>query len=202
MSTFALAVGILWRVIDKKIIIMTNNEQVKNLAFLDGQNLHMGTAKREINPWSIDLMRFRVYLAEKYNVVKAFYHLGYLQDSSRAQEIYERIQNAGFILVFRQHGEAMIGNKKGNVDSDIIFSVMKRLYKKEDFEKIILVSGDGDYKSLVDFLIEENKFEKMLFPNKKFASSLYKKLGSRYFDYLENIKDKIGVKKEKGSLGS
>jgi len=69
---------------------------------------------------------------------------------------------------------------------------MKKMYKKEDFSKIILVSGDGDYKLLVDFLIEENKFEKILFPNKKFASSLYKKLGSQYFDYLENLKDKIG----------
>ena len=68
----------------------------------------------------------------------------------------------------------------------------------------ILVSGDGDYKLLVDFLIEENRFEKILFPDKKFASSLYKKLGSEYFDYLENkdIKDKIEHKEEKGSLGN
>lgn len=58
---------------------------------------------------------------------------------------------------------------------------------------IVLISGDGDYKMLVDFLIEENKFKKILFPNKKFASSLYKKLGSEYFDYLNNeqIKRKI-----------
>lgn len=89
----------------------------------------------------------------------------------------------------------MIGKKKGNVDSDIIFHIMKKMYKKEDFTKIILVSGDGDYKPLVDFLIEENKFAKMLFPNKKFASSLYKKLGSQYFDYLENVKEKIRQKK-------
>jgi len=76
---------------------------------------------------------------------------------------------------------------------------MKKLYRREDFNKIILVSGDGDYKLLVDFLIEENKFGKILFPDKKFASSLYKKLGSEYFDYLENmdIKEKIEVKKKR-----
>ena len=75
---------------------------------------------------------------------------------------------------------------------------MKLLYKKELFDKIILVSGDGDYKMLVDFLIEENKFKKILFPNKYFASSLYKKLGSEYFDYLSNesIKKKIIYKKK------
>ena len=50
-------------------------------------------------------------------------------------------------------GEAMMGKKKGNVDSDIIFSIMKKIYKKELFDKIVLVSGDGDYKMLVDFFI-------------------------------------------------
>jgi uncharacterized LabA/DUF88 family protein len=92
--------------------------------------------------------------------------------------------------------------KKGNVDSDIIFMIMKKLYKKENFDQIALISGDGDYKNLVDFLIEENKFKKILFPNKKYASSLHKKLGSEYFDFLENdaVKNKIQQNK-KGSLG-
>ncbi len=88
----------------------------------------------------------------------------------------------------------MLGKKKGNVDSDIIFNIMKRLYKKEPFNKIVLVSGDGDYKMLVDFLIEENRFKKILFPNKQFASSLYKKITRVYFDYLVNIKHKIELK--------
>ena len=87
----------------------------------------------------------------------------------------------------------MLGKKKGNVDSDIIFLIMKKIYKEEEFSKIILVSGDGDYKQVVDFLIEENRFKKILFPNSKFASSLYKKIGSEFFDYLDNksVKNKI-----------
>lgn len=90
----------------------------------------------------------------------------------------------------------MIGKKKGNVDSDIIFSVMKRLYIKDDFDKIILVSGDGDYKMLIDFLIEESKLEKILFPNKKFRSSLYNQIGATYFAYLDDkdVKKKIAHK--------
>ncbi len=66
--------------------------------------------------------------------------------------------------------------------------------KKEPFDKIVLVSGDGDYKMLVDFLIEENRFKKILFPNKQFASSLYKKITRVYFDYLVNIKHRIEFK--------
>ncbi len=174
--------------------------KMENLAFIDGQNLYMGTAKREQDPWRIDLKRFRVYLEQKYGVAKAYYFLGYVQETN--EELYEEIQAAGFVLVFREHNAAMLGKKKGNVDSDIIFQTMKRMYKAEVPGKIFLVSGDGDYKMLVDFLIEEKKFGKMLFPNRQYASSLYKKLGSEYFDYLESVRDKISRKKEKGSLGN
>ncbi len=78
---------------------------------------------------------------------------------------------------------------------------MKRLADNEPFNKIILVSGDGDYKKLVDYLIKKGKFKKLLLPNKKFASSLFKNLGSEFFDYLDNIKTYIEhkIKKEKGS---
>ena len=163
----------------------------KNLAFVDGQNLHMGTAKRVINPWKINLSRLRVYLKQKYGVDKAYYFLGYVQEAN--EELYEEIPNAGFVLIFREHNPVMLGKKKGNVDSDIIFHVMRKMYKGEDFGKIILVSGDGDYKLLVDFLIEEDKFEKILFPNREFRSSLYKKLSNKYFAYLDDkdIKKKI-----------
>ena len=88
----------------------------------------------------------------------------------------------------------MLGSKKGNVDSDIIFHVMKKLYTNEDFAKIVLVSGDGDYWLLVDFLIEEGRFEKILFPDRNRASSLYKNLSNMYFMYLDGLelKSKIG----------
>ena len=158
-------------------------EETKNFAFVDGQNLYMGTRKSAADPWEIDLARFRGYLRDKYHVSFAYYFLGCVQEA--CQELYEEIQQAGFVLIFREHNSAMLGKKKGNVDSDIIFHIMKKLYKREPFGKVLLISGDGDYKMLVDFLIEEEKFEKILFPNKKFASSLYKKLGSEYYDHLE-----------------
>ena len=165
-----------------------------NYAFIDSQNLNLGIQKLE---WRLDYKKFRVYLKEKYNADKAYYFLGYVQDTN--QELYEEIQNAGFVLVFRAHNPAMIGTKKGNVDSDIIFHIMKKLYKKEDFNKVVLVSGDGDYKLLVDFLIEEERFEKILFPDRKRASSLYKKLGARYFDALDlgGVRGKIERRKKK-----
>lgn len=170
-----------------------------NIAYVDGQNLHLGTTKRE-PVWVVDLARFRVYLQKKYNVDKAYYYLGYIQEDGKGDKLYEDIQAAGFILVFRQHTAAMLGEKKGNVDSDIILSIMKRLYHKENFDKIVLVSGDGDYKGLVDFLIEQDKLEKILFPKQRYASSLYKQLGHQYFDDLSKESVRLKISKRKGGL--
>lgn len=157
---------------------------VRNLAYIDGQNLYMGT-KSCVPPWEVDLARFRHYLEKKYNVAEAYYFLGYVQNEH--EELYDAIQKSGYILKFREHTSAMLGKKKGNVDSDIIFHAMEKVYRKESFDRIVLVSGDGDYKQLVDFLIKEQKFEKILLPNKKFASSLYKSLGRKYFAHLEDV---------------
>ncbi|OHA16183.1 MAG: hypothetical protein A3G52_05035 [Candidatus Taylorbacteria bacterium RIFCSPLOWO2_12_FULL_43_20] len=172
------------------------NTKDKNIAFIDGQNLYMAISKRKVSPWDVDLARFRIYLEQKYHATKAYYFLGFVQAENN--DLYEEIQKAGFLLLFREHNPAMLGTKKGNVDSDIIFNVMKKLYKKEDFEKVVLVSGDGDYKRMVDFLIEEKRFEKILFPDGKRASSLYKKIGAQYFATLDapDVRAKIEVKKK------
>ena len=166
---------------------------IKNFAYIDGQNLHLGTAEAH---WSIDYKRFRVYLHDKYNVEEAYYFFGYISEDQ--QELYNNLQKAGFIVIFKEHKESFTGKKKGNVDTDIVFEMMKSIID-ENFDKVILVSGDGDYKKVVDYLIKKEKFKKILFPNQKFASSLYKKLGAEYYDYLSNkdVKKKIQYTKKK-----
>lgn len=170
------------------------SKEENNLAFVDGQNLYMGT-NSDKSGWSVDLAKFRIYLSRKYNIGKAYYFLGYMDESNEG--LYDSIQEAGFILKFKKHNDAMLGTKKGNVDTDIVFTIMKKLYKQELSDNIVLVSGDGDYKMMVDFLIKERKFKKILFPNKKFASSLYRDLATVYYDYLgnEGVKSKIEYKK-------
>lgn len=169
---------------------------LRNVAFIDGQNLYLGTME---DGWKVDMARFRIYLRDKYHVAEAYYFLGYVSDEQ--DTLYSNLQRAGFIVVFKEHHQSAVGKKKGNVDSDIIFEMMRVLIDDKLFEKIVLVSGDGDYKKVVDYLVKKGRFEKILFPNKRFASSLYKRLGSERFDYLENLRAYIAYtrEKEKGS---
>ena len=159
-----------------------------NVAFIDGQNLHLGTKEKG---WFVNHARLRVYLRDKYKVGEAYYFLGFV--SEEVQELYDNLQKAGFILSFREHSATLKGKKKGNVDCDIVFGIMKKLVENEPFEKVYIVSGDGDYKKLVDFLIKKGRFGKMLFPNQEFASSLYKSLGSEFYANLgdKDVRKKI-----------
>jgi len=162
-----------------------------NLAFIDGQNLHLGTKE---NGWKIDLKRFRIYLKDKYKVSNAYYFLGCKFEEQL--DLYNNLQKVGFLVFMKDHTQGLTSKKKGNVDTDIIFEMMKSHIEDHNFNKAILVSGDGDYKKVVEYLISKDKFEKILFPNQKSASSLYYNLGNNFFDYLDKsgIKENIGYK--------
>lgn len=168
-------------------------KKINNIAFVDGQNLHLWTTSEN---WKIDFQKFRVYLKDKYKVNEVYFFLWFLSEDE--QELYTKLQKSGFILFFREHSSEMIGKKKWNVDVDIVFEIMKRIIEEKDFDKIVLVSGDGDYIKVVKYLISKNLLEKILFPNKKY-SSLYKTLKDNYWVNLglKDIKKKIEYQKKR-----
>ena len=168
------------------------NQTMNNQAFIDGQNLHMNT---KANGWQVDLARFRVYLREKYQVERAYYFIGAVDDKN--QQLYQKIQEAGYILVFRKHSLEMVGHKKGNVDTDIVFTVMSKIADQEEFDKVVLVSGDGDYFRMVEYLAQKNRLHKVLAPSIRSMSSLYKQYIDRsYYAFLdeEGTKKKIATR--------
>ena len=134
-------------------------------------------------------------MKDQYNVEKAYYFLGAVDEEN--QDIYELIQEAGFILMFREHSRSMLGKKKGNVDTDIVFSVMSKIADGEKFEQVVLVSGDGDYFKMIRYLVEKERFCKLLSPNRHSTSSLYRVFTPKYVDFLDNkgVKNKIAYKK-------
>ncbi len=174
---------------------MLHGDLTGNFAYIDNQNLYMSTTKAQ-EPWELDMYRFRVYLHEKYKVVKAYLFMG-AHDYSY-QDIYSSFQQYGYILVFREHGIELKGKKKGNVDADIVFEMMRDAYTNTWMERAILVSGDGDYYRTVKYLLDTDKLARILLPSKTSASSLYKRLPESNKAYLdtENIKAKIGRKKK------
>ena len=162
-----------------------------NQAFIDGQNLTLGTKQSE-TPWKIDLAKFRFYLKRKYNVDKAYYFIGYYIE--KYEPLYKAIKRNDYELVFREFTNDSMSHKKGNVDTDIVFEMMRKIADREKLDKMLLVSGDGDYFRTVKYLVDIGKFEKVLAPDEKAMSFLYKrKLSPSYYSFLgrKEVKAKL-----------
>ena len=73
-------------------------------AFIDSQNLNLGLEKDvykngilKYKGWKLDFRRFRVYLKEKYNVVRCFLFIGNIPSN---KSLYRYLENSGYILIF------------------------------------------------------------------------------------------------------
>ena len=160
-----------------------------NIAYIDGQNLHLGTKS---DGRTIDIHKLRIYLKDKYKVSVAYYFLGYVQDSNEL--LYTKLQEAWFVVIFKKQMIEMTSTKKWNIDSDMIFHIMAKLIDDwATWDKIILVSWDGDFKILIDYLIKKDRLHKIIFPNKKYASSLYNDLTNTLPTSLTTKKDCLTI---------
>lgn len=71
----------------------------------------------------------------------------------------------------------------------------KRLYKMfAEFDQAVVVSGDGDFLCLYEYLEEKQKLLKILVPNKLKYSKLLKKFVP-YMDFVSTKRTKLGYKK-------
>jgi hypothetical protein len=50
-------------------------KELNNYAFIDSNNLNLGIQKLG---WKLDYRRFRIYLAEKYGVSRAYVFIGFV----------------------------------------------------------------------------------------------------------------------------
>jgi len=140
---------------------------MKNIAYIDGSNLYKGIKSLGKE---LDYFRFRKWLLHKYRITEAYIFLGHI---SQQKPLYKFLEDTGFILVFK---ESVIrkGIIKGNADAEMVLKSVRDVFEKLP-DNVVIVSGDGDFSCLVDFLIEKNVFRTILIPNKEYCSYLLRK---------------------------
>lgn len=149
-------------------------------AFIDSQNLNLGVQKVG---WKMDWRRFRQYLHDKYNVTHAYMFIGYMAEN---ESLYEHMHELGYLIALKptlditsatetaetakpneeEHTKPVV---KGNIDADLVLYAMKEL---PNYDKAIIVSGDGDFLSLIEYLSEQNKLLHVMAPNWQYSSLL------------------------------
>ena len=83
---------------------------------------------------------------------------------------------------------------KGNVDAELVLHTMIEL---PNFDQAVIVTGDGDFYCLVQYLLEQNKLKIVLVPNYYKYSALLKKFAKKNITFMNDLKDKIGIKSHK-----
>lgn len=151
--------------------------------------------------WKMDWRRFREYLRQVHKVEKAFMFIGYMPDN---EKLYDQMHELGYLIVLKPtlemyakpaadnpvpkvEGEKEPEEKKhptkGNVDAELVLYAVKEM---PNYDKAIIVSGDGDFHGLVEYLDQQGKLLHLLAPNWQYSSLL--KPFDRYIIRLDQMR--------------
>lgn len=160
-------------------------------AFIDSQNLNLGTSKdiyknnkKIYTGWKLDFKKFKQYLFDKFHVTKAFLFIGHIKQN---EPMYKKLRSYGYDLVFKPTVKDHQGKPKGNVDAELVLHAAAIEYSK--YNCAVIVSGDGDFHCLHEYLEKNKKLLRIIIPNAKSESSLLKRFQKyKTFIFYEKIK--------------
>lgn len=188
-------------------------------AYIDSQNLNLGTQKmgwkldwakfRKLLQEKYGVTKaylFIGYLPEYESMYNQLFELGYLivlkptvgmnNEPAKAEVPKENIANRvigqdenNAKEEISKPAEAITERKnpvKGNIDAELVLYAMKDV---QEYDKAIIVSGDGDFYCLVEYLAEHNKLLNLMTPNWQYSSLL-----KPYEKYI------VRLDKERGNL--
>lgn len=159
--------------------------QGNNYAFIYSQNLNLSI--KEMG-WALNFERFRVYLDEHYAVRKAFLFLGFIPTN---QSLYTSLQKYGYILIFKPTLQLPDGKVKGNIDAELVLHTMIEF---PNYDRAMIITGDGDFHCLIDYLRSKDKLLKLLVPNRYKYSSLLRKFSGDIV-FFNDLKEKLEYRK-------
>jgi len=161
-------------------------------AFIDSQNLNLGTSKNLYKGkkliyqgWRLDFKKFKHYLTDKFKIKKAFLFIGFIKKNKR---LYKFLESCGYQLIFKPTIENNFGKPKGNVDAELVLHTAVIQYS--NYDNAVIVSGDGDFYCLHEYLVEKNKLLKIIIPNRHSESSLLRKF-QNYKIFLYREKERL-----------
>jgi len=106
-------------------------------------------------------------------------------------DLYISIESYGFVLVHKPVLKLKDGKVKGNVDAEMVLQAM---IEYSNYEKAVIISSDGDFRCLVDYLLQVGKLERVLAPCRDGCSLLLRKAAGVRIGYIDNLRRKVEYK--------
>ncbi|MBU0766610.1 NYN domain-containing protein [Patescibacteria group bacterium] len=154
-----------------------------NYAFIDSQNLNLSILGQG---WKLDFTRFRRYLEDKYSITKAILFMGHI---AKYEPMYAKLKEAGFEIVFKPIVEHE-GIVKGNVDAELVLHAAAVEF--DNYDKALVVTGDGDFRCLIEYLKKHDRLLKLMVPNYYKYSSLLR-VFIKDTVFMNNLRKKLSI---------
>ena len=166
--------------------------------------------------WKMDWSKLYQYLQKEHGVTRAYLFIGYM---SEHEEMYNTLHELGYLVVLKptvvmndqpqsaevsSHTKQFADSKnhnpkdqpevakravKGNVDAELVLYAMKEM---PNYSKAIIVSGDGDFYCLAEYLIRKDRLKHIMTPN-RFYSSLLKPY-EKYIIRIDEMRRELAYK--------
>lgn len=104
------------------------------------------------------------------------------------QDLYTSLQKRGYILVFKPTLLIPGGRVKGDVDAELVLHTM---IEYSNYDKAVIVTGDGDFYCLVKYLKSRGKLGKLIIPNSTNYSSLLREFLPDDVDFMNKLRAKM-----------
>lgn len=146
---------------------------MKTYAFIDASNIIYG-ARTE--GWLIDQKKLFDYLKKKFKTSKTLFYFGKDDENKKQGQFLKKLESFGFTLRVKQikrYGK----RQKANCDVDLTLDM---LILKEKYDQAIVLTGDGDFLPLFEYLRKEKKEVLIIAFPKSTARELKKFAGGKF----------------------
>jgi len=125
----------------------------RTAVFIDASNIYFSQKTLE---WRIDFKKLLDYFKKEADLSRIAFYGALNPDNERERKFHDFLEIIGYVVRHKkikfikdatdqEHG----GHNKGNVDVDLTIDAV---HFKNDYDSFILLSGDGDFESLLKYL--------------------------------------------------
>lgn len=145
----------------------------KTYGFVDASNIIYG-AKAE--GWFIDQKKLFDYIKRKFKTRKIFFYFGKDDKNNKQTKFLKKLESFGYTLRVKQikrYGK----RQKANCDVDL---TMDMLLLKDKYERAVVLTGDGDFFPLFEYLKKQGKEIMIIAFARRTARELKRFAGARF----------------------
>lgn len=108
--------------------------------------------------WKMDYTKLKTYLEHECDLKGMYFYTGHVGDNKKQQSFLNKLRNLGYCVRAKEVKRIRVSPDtyllKGNLDVELTIDVMKNV---QEFDTMVLMSGDSDFASLLDEVKQQQK---------------------------------------------